>query len=67
MLFGALVAATIYECGGQLAGDTALRWTAVGEGPHPAIRAVLAVMAPLVLWSGIADLRAMVGLSRGRR
>lgn len=60
MLFGALVCATLYESGSALADDSALVWQ--GEGAHWLVRAALAVMAPLVLWSGLADLRAMLRL-----
>lgn len=63
MLFGALVAASAYECGGAIGADSALVWQTDG-GPHPVLRIALAIMAPLVLWSGIADLRAMISLSR---
>jgi hypothetical protein len=63
MLFGALVAATVYECGGAIGADSALVWR-TDSGPHPLLRIALGLMAPLVLWSGIADLRAMFALSR---
>ena len=60
MLFGALVCSVFYE--GNPATATGLVWQ--DDGPPIVLRVVLAVMAPCVLWSGIADLRAMVRLGR---
>lgn len=62
MLFGALVAAVLYEGSDGFGAATVLVWQA--EGAHVAVRVALALMAPLVLWSGLADLRAMVKLGK---
>jgi hypothetical protein len=57
MLYGALVAAVCYESALDLAAPAELRWVEQGAGLP--MRAVLAVMAAGVLWSGIADLGAV--------
>ena len=62
MLFGAMVVAVMYEGGAGFRAPSALVWQA--DGPHVTVRVALAIMAPLVLWSGLADLRAMVRLGR---
>jgi hypothetical protein len=64
MLFGALVCAFVYESGGAHRAPTALVWSA--DGPPVLLRIALAIMAPLVLWSGLADLRALLRLGRER-
>ena len=57
MLFGSLVAAVCYESAAGFAAPAELRWEPQGAGLLP--RAVLAVMAAGVLWSGFADLAAV--------
>ncbi len=65
MLFGALVAAVLYEGRGLGAQPSSFRWVAVGEGDVPTwLRGLLSVMAPVVLWTGLLDLRAVVRLGR---
>lgn len=63
MLFGALVCAVFYE-GGGLGEETALVWNGGSEGAPVLLRVALAIMAPLVLWTGIKDLAAMLRLRR---
>ena len=64
MLFGALVAAILYEEGHRLGGATGIAWRR--EGAPLLLRVALGVMAPLVLWTGLADLRAVLRLGRSR-
>ena len=45
--------------------ESAIAWRHDGA-PVP-VRVALAVMAPLGLWTGLADLRAMLRLRRARR
>ncbi|MCA8975685.1 MAG: hypothetical protein KDC98_13265 [Planctomycetes bacterium] len=65
MLFGALVADVLRTSGSEFSTPTALRWVAVDEQPW--LRALLAVMAVGVLWSGFSDLAAVRRLGRGER
>jgi hypothetical protein len=65
MLFGALCTATINEGAHALGNETKLIWQPAGV-PWP-LRLALASMAPLVLWSGIADLNAHRRISRAAR
>jgi len=62
MLYGALVLAVWVEAGAGRHQPTALRWIDVGA-PLP-LRLVLAAMAPLVLLTGLSDLRALIRLGR---
>lgn len=62
MLFGALVAAVLYESAGRMAEPSELRW--IGVEAQPWLRLVLAGMSLGVLWSGLADLAAVRRLAR---
>jgi len=62
MGFGALVYAVIHEGGAGLALPTALHW--IENGPPFLLRALLAVMAVGVLWSGISDALAVRRLAK---
>ncbi|HLQ38351.1 MAG TPA: hypothetical protein VK348_11140 [Planctomycetota bacterium] len=62
MLFGGLCAAVWYEGGSALGDPASLQWQAHGAAPW--LRVVLAVMAPMVLGTGILDLVAVVRLGR---
>jgi hypothetical protein len=64
MLFGGLVAAVLFESDGALSAATSVGWRQ--EGAPRSVRVALAIMAPLVLWTGLADLRAMRALRRAR-
>jgi hypothetical protein len=57
MLFGALVVAVIVEGAARFDAATELRW--IESGPPMFLRIALALMAPGVLWSGIADALAI--------
>ena len=62
MCFGALVYAVVHEGGAGLALPTELHW--VETGPPLLLRALLAVMAVGVLWSGISDALAVRRFAR---
>jgi hypothetical protein len=64
MLFGGLVATVIAETGVSSSDPSALVWKDDGA-PMP-IRAALALMAPVVLASGILDFLAVLRLGRAR-
>lgn len=61
MLFGALVASIAYESAGRLSMPTGLIRLSLVPAP---LRLALAVMAPIVLATGLADLAAVRRLSR---
>lgn len=62
MLFGAVVATTFAEGSAGLAADTRLAWQV--HGVPVVLRVLLAAMAPVVLLSGLLDLRAALRLRR---
>lgn len=63
MLFGALIASVLYESADALFEPSAIAWVPFGEGRVPSgLRALLIAMAPLVLFTGALDLRAVLRL-----
>lgn len=64
MCFGALVYAVFDEGRGACERTTAFVWLDVG--PPIALRAVLGIMSPLFLMTGLLDLLAVVRLGRAR-
>jgi len=64
MLFGALVASILYQEGHRMQAATALSWR--GDDVPSMLRVALTVMSPLVLLTGLLDLRAVFRLGRTR-
>ena len=62
MCFGALLLATWNESVAGRGAPTALRW--IEDGAPTLLRAALAIMAPIVLWTGLCDLAAVIRLGR---
>ncbi len=62
MCFGALLMASWNEAGPGRSAPTALHW--IEDGAPTMLRAVLAIMAPMVLWTGLRDLAAAIRLGR---
>ncbi len=66
-LFGGLVAAVLYEGRWRLGVETGLDWIPFGSGDAPTIlRLALLSMSPIVLLTGLLDLRAVVVLGRAK-
>ncbi len=63
-LFGALVAVIVLNRSVYLAAPTAIRWVPLGSGAPDLLRLALTLMAPIVLFTGLLDLRAVVRLGR---
>ncbi|QDV09998.1 hypothetical protein Poly30_55590 [Planctomycetes bacterium Poly30] len=65
-LFGALVAVIVLERGGHLDAPTAIHWMPRGTGVPDLLRLALTAMAPIVLFTGLLDLRAVLRLGSRR-
>ncbi len=65
MVFGALVATTLFEGGHQLNAPTRIAWSPAPV--PPLLRWALLAMSPAVLLSGLLDARAALRLSGARR
>lgn len=64
-LFGAMVFAVMREAPARLDAATSITWMPMGSGPAPdALRVMLLLMSPVVLWTGLLDLRAVIRLGR---
>ena len=63
-LFGALVAVILLDRSSHLDAPTALQWVPRGEGVPDLLRLGLTIMSPIVLFTGLLDLRAVIRLGR---
>ncbi len=65
-LFGALVAVILLDRHVHLDAATSIAWVPRGEGVPDLLRLALSIMSPIVLATGLLDLKAVLRLGRQR-